>query len=35
MFAKMFAKWVCHRCWLAILGVGSRGHCGHCACCTQ
>ena len=35
MLRILFAKWICHRCWMALLGVGSRGHCGHCQCCPK
>jgi len=24
---------MCRRCWMALLGVGQRGHCGACGCC--
>lgn len=24
---------MCHRCWMAMIGVGKRSHCGRCFCC--
>jgi len=26
---------MCHRCWMAMLNVGKRGHCGKCFCCKE